>query len=751
MKFKNISKILAATMLLSNPNLSSFAGGTLSDDGRYETFEGDSIEIDNVLEEDEVNVEVEGNTMVNLVQCSNVNITVPQTGFKQARIGSNKQIKPLTTYTIIYWAKKTDNHNPVIDNSRPPIQLVFGGSHASDNWGSRYYPHNGEIKDYHVGKFTTPTDYYNETNGEFILIGEYSRGSSFDISIVVLEGDWTNKELPKSYFEGLKSVGEDSDISIEASNKNLFNLNTWTNVEYANNEAFNGINHDNNTVTITAKLEDTYTYTGAGGMNTVGDRGKPYLIKVKPNTKYTISYTREGLADGSNFLQEYNDKYENLNLKEINCGSGESSYSATFTTTSITKYIGIRFGVRGIGNTVTYSEIQLEESGNKTDYNPYEVDKIELKLKKPLRGIEGGVKDRIVKINNQWFVERNCGELVFDGSSDENWVVGYGGVSGNQNKFEYSIRNNILSGTHYKSICNRFNFEANSAVPSVGNFRVQYDSITNKGIYFLFNISTDVVPLHDVNAWKQWIAQNPLKVVYQLPEAIYEPLNIKSEIRLFEGNTYIKSNSNIPVRLKVTVDRTANRAKEALEVVKSNPTAANIAQARYWTNLLKDSTLKDDFQEQITTSTTPVDLAIEKKTTSANIDVYVKMKNSLSLSLDTNYITFEDFNASEDMEKKNAVNLIVSSSLPYKVNASLESEIYNADKSATIDKSVLNIKNSNDTTYKAFNRVSEALVLLDNQIEGDNISHSLDLILRGGSTHKPDAYKTTLKFEVEQK
>ena len=65
MKFKRIiSKSLIIAVLL-NSGLTPLASAMLQD-GRYETFEGDNISIDNILEEDKVDVEIEGSTLVNL-------------------------------------------------------------------------------------------------------------------------------------------------------------------------------------------------------------------------------------------------------------------------------------------------------------------------------------------------------------------------------------------------------------------------------------------------------------------------------------------------------------------------------------------------------------------------------------------------------------------------------------------------------------------------------------------------------------
>ena len=123
----------------------------------------------------------------------------------------------------------------------------------------------------------------------------------------------------------------------------------------------------------------------------------------------------------------------------------------------------------------------------------------------------------------------------------------------------------------------------------------------------------------------------------------------------------------------------------------------------------------------------------------------------LSLSLNTNSITFEDFSGVEDLELNNVVNLTINSSLPYELNAYLATEIQNSDKSNTMDKSILNIKESGESNYKAFNNINEKLTLKDNNIAGNDIIHNLDLLLRGGISHEKDVYKTTIKFEAKQK
>ena len=123
----------------------------------------------------------------------------------------------------------------------------------------------------------------------------------------------------------------------------------------------------------------------------------------------------------------------------------------------------------------------------------------------------------------------------------------------------------------------------------------------------------------------------------------------------------------------------------------------------------------------------------------------------LSLTLDTNSITFDDFSGVEDMEKLGAVNITINSSLPYELNAYLPSEIQNGDKSQTMDKQILNIKEGTEPDYKTFLGINQKLTLKDNNVAGNDLTHSIDLKLKGGIAHEKDVYKATIKFEAQQK
>ena len=142
---------------------------------------------------------------------------------------------------------------------------------------------------------------------------------------------------------------------------------------------------------------------------------------------------------------------------------------------------------------------------------------------------------------------------------------------------------------------------------------------------------------------------------------------------------------------------------------------------------------------------------IVPNTITSNLDVYIKSENILQMSLDTNSITFDDFSGVEDAIKENAINLTINSSLPYSINAYLLTEVQNSDKSKTMNKEILNIKENSETDYKNFSNINEKVVLKDNCSAGNRLNHGIDIKLKGRVAHEKDVYKTTIKFEVEQK
>ena len=719
MKIKKISKILTFGILLNSIPINSFAS-ILSEDTRYETFEGNNITIPNILEEDKIDVEIEGNTLVNLLNEKHLSyISNDRYSFNNPD-NNNIPNKEGKTYSLI---------------NKTGVDIIMIIGNLEEKSYKKTIHTNGE-------NCTVYTLEENEYIRYIQLLSEKSDVQYNNIKLtMLLEGDWSNKEVPE-YFEGMKSVGQDDEnghkIEIVSQNKNLFDINTWADLINCTVDTIA------QTVTIVGASNDSYTPSGANGGSTCPEIQKKYLIKVKPNTTYTLSMQVEGTTRRVNYIQQYDKDYNNLGVTSYGT---DTSDKKTFTTKSNCKYIGFRVGVLGAGNTLVYSNIQLEENSTNTTYISNSHDKKENLLDEPLGGLSNGVNDKVVKINGQQYIEKNCKEVVFDGSGDEAWekYVSYGhGDDGNTHLFRLRLNDSIY-GVNSILYCDRMYADYGNKY----DYNKEMIYLYNEYIYvhvFASNLSTI-----NVSGFKQYLQQNPTTVMYQLATPIYKPVKMDLTVQLFEGTTYISNNSTIPANLKVIVDRVANRAKEYSKLAKENPTIENISLARMWTNKMRESILKDEFQDSIDGIARIVDLQLERKTSSANIDMYIKCENMLSMSLDTNSVAFEDFSSIEDIIKENAVNISINSSLPYQLNAYLPVEIQNSDKSVTMDKRILNIKENSESNYQTFANTTDKIVLKDNCSNGNDLVHNIDIKLKSGIAHQKDVYKTTIKFEAEQK
>lgn len=157
-----------------------------------------------------------------------------------------------------------------------------------------------------------------------------------------------------------------------------------------------------------------------------------------------------------------------------------------------------------------------------------------------------------------------------------------------------------------------------------------------------------------------------------------------------------------------------------------------------------------DFEGNESVATIGILGEIKPQSFTSSLDVYIKSENTLSLSLSNNYISFENFSGTEDVEKREALEMSIKSSLPYDINAYLTGEITNADKSKTVDKRILNLKESSTTNYKEFSEINTKLNLSQGNSAGNNKIHKFDFRMNGGVAHKKDAYKTSIKFEIVQ-
>ena len=719
MKIKQlITRLLITSIFISNTNINSLAS-TLSKDDRYEEFKGEYLTIDNVIGNDKVEVEIEGNSLLNLADNSNgwtLNTYNNTIAFNHI---DAKLLKPNTDYTIVFIGDMSNirSSSTILQNVTEGNNDVIGRS-SSNKYKYKVRTnsliHNGASHPIYIIPHIYPYE------GDVFTQDELD---NLDLKVMIFEGDLTDVETPIEYFEGIKSVGEleNNILSVVSHNKNL-----WDG-RYELGSIYTG-------------EDDCYPGEDSNlGIN----RKRSYYIPVKPDTTYTISQVGYlNIAESEIYIHQYDKYKQNILWKEGLSYKGVKE-KLTFTTSSNTYYL--RFRTQN-NRELTPDTVMLEEGNIATNIIEQNNDKKIIQLKEPLRALPNGVKDKVIKRNNQWYIERNINEIKLQG--DEKWRM-------------YLRNENIdVLEFHMKLFPRAKGHDANLYQPSTlcDKFLVKHKYSNEEKVYthaseastLTLVISKDKLKTETEKGLSEWLKFNNVTLLYQLETPIYEPIEFNS-LQLYLDTTHISNNSSIPATMEVTVDRTLNRAVEYTTLAKTNPTIENLSKARYWNNLLKDSIKKDQLQEEVNSITRLNDMELERKNVTSNLDLYIKCENILMMSLSTNNITFEDFSGVEDMEKVDAVQISINSSLPYSLNAYLPTEIQNSDKSVTMNKDILNIKESSENTYQTFSNTTDKVVLKDDCSGGNDLVHNIDIKLKGGIAHQKDVYKTTIKFEAEQK
>ena len=729
MKFKQlINKVLVTGIFISNTGFSSLAS-TLPEDARYEAFEGNSIKIDDVLEENEVNVEIEGNTLVNLVKYNNISVS-----YNECKDYQILNVKPNQLYTIV-----VDITSNTADNGVWFSAYEFAGQLKDSSYylsesikGDTKIASNGQI-----GRFVLKCGFSQRgllDVSRFVLFSKDSTSGSFTANAMVFEGNLDESKLPDKYFEGMKSVGQDDlnghNIEVLSSNNAKGNKYFYeTNGIVLPNGTTNVLSNDKYTINIgKIVIDGTQNFT-------------PHRIEGSVNTyRYSVIIPNSNVNTKSN----------------QNCLGDALDWRFDDSDT-------VHYKI-GVAPNTLFLYIPMEYKDRPNEYfnenpftlyyeytNPIEIrlDKKDIVLKEPLRGLPNGVKDRIVKRNGKWFVERNCREIVLNGS--ENWaLIGGNWIFDNTYGFRVPFADMVYSNHPNTLQCDKLPVYSGGAL-STNALPNDIEMIGNDLAQIGIRILKTKLTTGDANGFKEWLQSNPITVVYQLAIPIYEPLKIEPILNLYTDITNISNDSIIPANMKITVDRVLNRAVESIGLAKVNPTVENLSRARMWVNLVGESVKKDELQSEVNNITNIADLQLDRKSASSNLDVYIKSENMLSLSLNTNSITFDGYSGTEDMEMLGAVNININSSLPYSLNAYMSSEISNSDKSETMPTDILNIRENSEGVYQRFDNTTDKIVLKDNCIRGNGLIHNIDLKLSSNLAHKADVYKTVIKFEAEQK
>lgn len=472
-------------------------------------------------------MQVKGGTLQNLLKLVRTDILV-----QYGAIATWHLYKNNTVYTIIVTNKGTEAKQLFLNGScfTAPIEFTVQPTQTS------------VIKATTLPNFTEP-----QYAIEVLLKNRITHTQPNNLAIVVLEGDWTNKEIPQ-HFEGIRSVEEKAEnLEVVSCGKNLL-----------------------------GGLIENKEYTATG--TTTATNFLTDYIKVDSGNNYILSaYVKDTLpfvdTSGNAILRiDIYDGNKNVITNKGIKGNVTTEYTRLFSDVIVlpsnAKYIRINFR-HANGSVGTVKNIQLEANAMTTVYEQYKEHRQAILLTEPLRGLPNGVND-IIDFDKSKLI-RNVGKVV---------------LNGNENLIKADA---YSTTTHTCFICKNTGASTNEPFVGISSHFI-FRSVTNvrdeEGIQFggatpygdiYIRIANTKLTTTDSLGFKAWLQANPTTVYYQLATPTETPIDLVpprtnelitylfTEGSLIEPTIKTKVPSNIPAKIQ-----TLSLQNQALHVENTN-------------------------------------------------------------------------------------------------------------------------------------------------------------------------------------
>lgn len=476
-------------------------------------------------------VKLEGKTLVNLAKQPTNNGSINN---QYATISTVTNIKPSTEYTYI-----------IRNNGSEMLKLYL-----NNNGGFDWFDLDVEVNSTVIGKAKTlPT-----IDGDIWLSLSKDETMEQNLKVVLLEGDHTQN--PPSFFEGLKSVGEDTDeIVVSSVNENLFDAsqhipNGWSN----------------------------------GNMITTSNY-RSYWIKCKPNTTYFIESDRSGNRFGvccSNIIKFGGEAFPVT--KGAVFGSDDDTdkiVSTLFTTDNTARYLFVYTVNNGVFPT---PKIMISKSDTQINYIEPNRDKKRLLFyneetqtwEKPILREWDSIERHA---DGKYYYHQRSGEVVLNGS--ENWSLA--GTPNQANSKVFSVICNGMTSLHFdKATVIADKFKTVNTTSEYNLDDSEYMCCSGSKIYT--RILNTKLSTQDVAGFKQWLQTNNVTVVYQLAqEKVYECTNIDLITYANETNYIVESGAIIPrstLKVHNNISNVVSLLQKKVSLLESNMTKYMITQNR---------------------------------------------------------------------------------------------------------------------------------------------------------------------------
>ena len=518
-------------------------------------LEGTFVTTTEGVDNGKVDVYCEGNTLVNLATVKSV--TLSGVGSKNI---SNLTFKSNTKYTIIF---DVDSNN-VTNESHEGIYLWLTADGTNSSKVSAL-----DLK----GRKKYVMTRSDNVNGWGIGCRNNLSGTVILNNILILEGDWTDIETPP-YFIGMKSVGQDDEnghkIEILSKNKNL------TDIIPSNWEV--------------GSIDGT---SGQHVVNTKRIRTKNFMLL--PKKQGSLNYKQFGnyklairfydkdykMIDGTNapyqgFIAQPKISIPNMAFYyKLVCANNNE--------------------VDIMPNEIVNNQCYLGIEEIPTSYIEPKLNKKEILINEPLRATEN-YKDRLVKINNKWFIERNCDVEVLDGT-----------------KYSFSYQNNtepvkafVLNGFTKRKRSEPFVIENYPCInSSIWSARTSIGLYNGTGDPCGLAINESELTSLDDTGVKEYLSRKLIRLVYAKDVPTYEPLEIEPTLNTYTDIAHISNNSIIPCNMKIkntgynAIIKPSTLYTVALDTNKSGTIGINLGGAKGTTTnnvatITTPATLTDD-------------------------------------------------------------------------------------------------------------------------------------------------------------
>ena len=483
-------------------------------------------------------VKLEGKTLVNLCDFKGVQFTLSEgEHYNDLEICDLGKISLGKDYTFMFDIEVISNTTTGVLNSNMTAQFGVGNEVGVIDHPTMYV--NGSlsstvnvIKSHNVCKINiTDIKSYSKLRFRPLLvpIRPIPTGQSIQYKVknmILLEGDHTQN--PPSYFEGLKSVGQNVDEIVVSSVKG-----------------------DGNLISSECKVGTLFEVYTPKGEYVASCKSKQCTIRFYRKDKTLIDYW--------------------------SLSGGEIIYRS-FTTQEDIYYVLFD------GDTNT-TDIQLIKGNTPKPYVPYQTDKKRLLYynnetqtwEKPVLREWDSIEKHA---DGKYYYHQRSGEVVLNGSEDENWTME---INTNTIRFVLSNKliNPIIKQNNLDIVCDKFDAKYNFNLDEEGIFINTRDNSANS-VYI--RLLKSKLSTQDVQGFKQWLQANNVTLVYQLAEEkVYECTNIDLITYANETNYIVESGVIVPrTTLKVhnNISNVVSLLQKKVSLLESNMTKYMITQNR---------------------------------------------------------------------------------------------------------------------------------------------------------------------------